>query len=70
MLHRIETTVGPDGVIVLNGLPLREGEMVEVIVITSQKAKQGKKEYPLHGKPVSYERPFDSVAESEWSALS
>jgi hypothetical protein len=70
MLHRIESKVGPDGIIILNNLPFSEGETVEIIIINSQKPKPETKEYPLHGKPVFYEKPFDAVAENEWSVLS
>jgi hypothetical protein len=36
MQHRIETTVGPDGVVILNRLPFDEGEVVEIIVSPRQ----------------------------------
>ncbi len=70
MLHRIETKVGPDGIIILDNLPLREGDTVEIIVITSHKTERETKEYPLRGKPVLYVRPFDAVAENDWSIFS
>ena len=70
MQHRIETKVGPDGVMILNNLPFHEGEMVEVIVTTSHKTGQDKKEYSLRGKPVLYDKPFDGVAIDDWGVLS
>jgi len=69
MIHRIQIQAGPEGVIVLNSLPLQEGETVEIIVITSQRQQSLAEDYPLQGVPVSLDRPFDSVAEAEWGAL-
>jgi hypothetical protein len=70
MQHRIETKVGPDRIIVLDNLPFQEGEMVEVIVIPHQGSEQGRREYPLRGKPILYDNPFSTVAEDDWNALS
>lgn len=66
MIHRIQIQAGPEGVIVLNSLPLEEGETVEIIVITSQRQQPTAEDYPLQGVPISLDRPFDSVAEAEW----
>lgn len=70
MQHRIEAKVGPDGSIILHGLPFHEGETVEIVVKSSEKKKDEDKDYPLRGTPVIYERPFDPVAENDWSAAS
>ena len=70
MQHRVETRVGPDGTIVLDNLPFSEGEAVDVIVTPHHGTEHGRKEYPLRGKPISYDNPFSSVAEDDWNALS
>ena len=70
MQHRIETKVGPDRVIVLENLPFREGEEVDIIVVPHQGAEHGTKEYPLRGKPAFYDQPFSAVAEDDWNTLS
>ena len=70
MQHRIETKVGPDGTIVLNNLPFREGETVEIIVIADEQKDRKLNKYPLRGKPIFYDRPFDGVAENDWGVLS
>ena len=70
MEHRIETRIENGGTIILHDLPFQEGEKV-VVVITTQPVEVDQKElYPLRGLPVVYKNPFDSVAESEWSACS
>lgn len=70
MIHRIEVQAGPEGIIVLNSLPIEEGETVEIIVITGHKTENPAQEYSLQGVPVYFDRPFDPVAESDWGALS
>ncbi len=68
-VYRTETTVSPEGELVIRGVPFRPGEKVEVIVIQPRRHKETLDRYPLRGKPFRYERPFDSVAEDEWQAL-
>lgn len=70
MQYRIEAKVEYDGVIVLNGLPFHEGEMVEVVITPRRTQGPPPENYPLRGKPVRLEAPFDTVAEDEWSVLS
>ena len=66
--YRTEIVIAEDGTLSLRGLPFREGERVEVIVLGHKRA-EGEGEYPLRGLPVQYEDPFGSVAEEEWNAL-
>jgi len=67
--HRIETTVNPDGTLLLQGIPFRPGDRVEVIIIERPPFSGGQDRYPLRGKPVRYEVPLEPVAEAEWDAL-
>lgn len=69
--HRIETTVNPDGTLVLKDIPFQPGDQVEVIILehTPSSISSGGDQYPLRGKPIQYDAPFDSVAETEWTAL-
>jgi len=69
MQHRIETKIGPAGSVILTDLPFHEGETVEIVVKSTEKQKNGNNCYPLLGTPVIYDNPFDSVAESDWSAF-
>ncbi len=65
--YRIETTDLREGILNIEGLPLRPGERIEVIIKNpSLERKIQKDPYPLRNQPVTYSRPFDSVAEDEW----
>jgi hypothetical protein len=63
--HRIETTVPPDGVLTLRGLPFPPGQRVEVVIHAHPVAADS---YPLRGTPVRYDRPFEPVAQDDWDA--
>jgi hypothetical protein len=66
-----EATVGPDGDVLLKGLPLHAGERIEVIVLRRTPTNPHDDRYPLHGTPLSYDRPFDpAVDPNEWEANS
>lgn len=67
--YRTETRVTHDGTLTIEGLPFREGDMVEVIVRGREPFRIKDNRYPLRGKPVRYAEPFDGVAEEEWEAL-
>jgi hypothetical protein len=69
--HRIETTVNPDGTLLIKDIPFQPGDQVEVIVIerTPPLPPEGKDRYPLRGKPLQYNAPFEPVAEAEWGVL-
>lgn len=68
--YRIETTISKDGSISVKGLPFSEGDKVE-IVVRKHKREQAKSQekYPLHGLQIRYSKPFDGVAENDWSVL-
>ena len=58
--YRVETKISQDGKLSIKGLPFRKGDTVEVIVL-SQKKIASSNRYPLQGKPIQYQKPFDSV---------
>ncbi len=67
--HRVETSVAPNGTIVLQGLPFPVGETVE-IVITAHPAKPTATDpYPLRGTVLEYLNPFEPVALTDWEVL-
>ena len=66
--YHLETVISEEGVLNVKGLPIHRGDKVEVIVKTRTQQKNRKNPYPLRGKPILYEAPFDSVAENEWDA--
>ena len=57
------------GVLHLEELPFRPGDEVEVTLQRRRQRKPTEKRYPLPGKPLRYERPFDPVAEEDLNAL-
>ena len=63
-LHYIQKPVLPNGTIVINELPFKAGEMIN---ITLEKAKQidPNNPYPLRGTPYSYEDPFSPLLDPE-----
>jgi hypothetical protein len=65
--HHVEVTLSQDGKLMLDELPFRAGDTVEVIILALQ-AKPNGQEYPLRGKPVKYEDPTDPVAQADWDA--
>jgi len=68
--HRIETTLGDDGRLVLGGLPFPAGQAVEVIVLPRVADVPKENPYPLRGKPLVYKDPFEPAASpDEWDAL-
>ncbi len=70
--HRVETTLGDDGRLVLDQLPFPAGQAVEVIVLPQAGATPTAPVYPLRGKPVVYHDydPFGpAVPEEDWDAL-
>ena len=66
--HRIETTVQPNGKIVLENLPFDEGETVEIIVLET-KSKMQNNQSSLRGTLLKYENPFEPVAMEDWEIL-
>ena len=67
--HRIETALQEDGILTLQCLPFRAGQVVEVIILPQVAAGLPENPYPLRGTPVRYERPTEPVAQEEWEAL-
>jgi uncharacterized membrane protein len=66
--YRVETTVQPDGSLVIRHLPLQAGEAVEVIVLVRPPLTATTHGYPLRGTPITYCDPTEPIAESDWEA--
>lgn len=62
--YRTNTVVHDDGTVVIDNLPFRKGQKLEVILL--EEAYEGAASYALRGEPVKYDDPFGSVAEDEW----
>jgi hypothetical protein len=67
--YRIETIVSGNRVLTIRGVPFREGERVQVVILSLPRKWEKGERYPLRGKPFRYVAPFDSVAENDWDAL-
>ena len=65
--HKLNVLVLEDGRVVVDGLPVRKGQEVEV---TIRLKKVSPPSYPLRGLPIRYEDPFlPATDESDWEAL-
>lgn len=67
--YRVETTALENGTITVEGLPVRAGDKVEIVVIHHEAGTETPRSYTLRGLPVVYDDPFGSVAEDDWNAL-
>ncbi|HEV7487258.1 MAG TPA: hypothetical protein VGQ65_16405 [Thermoanaerobaculia bacterium] len=65
--HKLKVLVLKNGKIVIDDLPVVEGDEVEVSVQILDRVPVT---YPLHGAPFRYDDPFGpAVDPSEWDAL-
>lgn len=64
--HRVETTIEPDGTLILKNLPFHSGEQVEVIVLPQPNKTSEQNKYPLRGTAVQYIDPTEPVADDDW----
>lgn len=66
--HRTETTIQPDGSLLLNDLPFAAGEPVEVIILPRSGVAERANPYLLRGTPIRFNSPFEPVAPEDWDA--
>ncbi len=66
--YRIEKTVPKSRTITIDKLPFRAGQMIEIVVRTARRSRNGNKRYPLRGKLLRYIDPFEPVAQDDWEA--
>jgi hypothetical protein len=64
--HRVEATLESDGKLTLSELPFQAGDTVEVIILARTAESDGRRQYPLRGKPVEYREPTEPVARDDW----
>ncbi len=65
---QVRGKVSKDGILTVRGLPALAGRTVEVTV-REEAALKTNDRYPLLGKVIRYDDPFDPVAENEWDAF-
>ncbi len=66
---RIETKVPEDKKIILDKLPFRVGESLEIIVLSGSECMSPFPPYSLRGKKIRYLKPTEPVAVEDWEAL-
>jgi len=66
--YRTEKILTKNGELFLDNLPLYANDKVEIIILFKQNQKK-KEDYPLKGKLVEYDDPFEPVANEDWSVL-
>lgn len=65
--YRIQTTIQPGGALVVQGLPVRDGTQVELIVLVKDEPQSSA--YPLRGTQYRFDEPFEpAVPATEWDA--
>ncbi len=67
LAHRIETTIRPDGTVLLDQLPFQAGEAVEIIILAVPAKPKGAV-YPLRGTSIQYDQPTEPVSQDDWTA--
>jgi hypothetical protein len=65
--HRIEAVLAEDGKLLLDHLPFRAGQAVEVIVLPA--ARSTAPGPALRGTVLRYDQPTAPVAEDDWGAV-
>lgn len=70
--HKIEAVLSENGTLVLEGLPFRAGEAVEVIILERPQPQRvsSSSEFPLQGTVLFYNDPFEpAVPPEDWDVL-
>ncbi len=65
--HRIEVVLAEDGKLLLDPIPFRAGQAVEVIVLLA--ARPTPPGHALRGTVLRYDEPTSPVAEADWDAM-
>jgi hypothetical protein len=68
--YRVETVLTEDGKLLIEGLPFRAGESVEIIVLERQTSSPSTNQFPLQGTVLRYDDPFEpAVPIEDWEVL-
>jgi hypothetical protein len=66
--HTASTVIEDDGVVEIDGVPVRAGQRVQVIVLMPDEQVRAER-YPLRGrKPFQYDQPNEPVGAEDWEA--
>ena len=69
LIYHTVMVVEKEGVLVIEDLPLKKGQRIEVAVYGAQAIEQDEDPLSLRGEPFYDEDPFEPVAVEEWEAL-
>ena len=67
--YRVEKQIAANGELKLSGLPFKEGDKVEVIILLDETGSYPVVPSPLSGKVIEYLDPTEPVAEEDWELL-
>jgi hypothetical protein len=68
--HRIETAFTENGKLLLQNLPFKKGDEVEIIILERSPSKTDSNSYPLLGTVIRYDDPFEPATSGEdWEVL-
>ena len=67
--YRVEKQIAANGELKLSGLPFKEGDKVEVIILSCATGSHPVTSSPLRGKVIEYLDPTEPVAEEDWELL-
>jgi hypothetical protein len=70
LIYHTMVVVEKEGTLVLEDLPLKKGQRVEIAVYDVETTEQDSEDpFSLRGEPFYDEAPFEPVAVEEWEAL-
>jgi len=68
--HKIEITLTENGQLFLDNLPFTKGQSVEVIILEHRQSSSDVNAYPLAGKVIQYDAPYESATDiQDWEVL-
>ena len=67
--HRVEAILTEDGRLLLDELPFRAGQAVEVIVLPASAGTRTAALHPMRGMALRFDDPTAPVADQDWGVL-
>ena len=69
-VHKIQVFLAENGQLILENLPFKKGEFVEVIVLKHRQPCSNFNDYPLAGKVIQYDEPYEPATDvQDWEVL-
>ncbi|MBF0101077.1 MAG: hypothetical protein HQK77_09245 [Desulfobacterales bacterium] len=66
--YKTEKILPQNGLLILDDLPFKANDVIEIIILYKEN-KDEKHCYPLRGKLIEYDNPFEPVAIEDWEVL-